>query len=143
VTPYMILYHYLCVKQFFERHQNMAMSFQEGFDRAGEKIRMLQSRLLRRRQSLSVTHFLNYRYHSQKIIMTTFVNRNAASYYRPQQYTAPQQAAPPRPVPDIRDDYERKYAISPQAPSLRSIFRMVYGVDPKQPHVTVSSLWDT
>ena len=34
--------------------------------------------------------------------MTTFVNRNAASYYRPQQYTAPQQAAPPRPVPDIR-----------------------------------------
>ena len=49
--------------------------------------------------------------------MTTFVNRNAASYYRPQQYTAPQQVVPPRPVPDIRDDYERKYAISPQAPS--------------------------
>jgi len=51
--------------------------------------------------------------------MTTFVNRNAASYYRPQQYTTPQQVAPPRPVPDIRDDYERKYVISPQAPSLQ------------------------
>lgn len=54
-----------------------------------------------------------------KITMTTFVNRNAASYYRPQQYTAPQQVVPPRPVPDIRDDYERKYATSPQAPSLQ------------------------
>lgn len=46
--------------------------------------------------------------------MTTFVNRNAASYYRPQQYTAPQpvQVVPPRPAPDIRDDYERWYTES-------------------------------
>ncbi|KXN88779.1 Chromatin structure-remodeling complex subunit RSC9 [Leucoagaricus sp. SymC.cos] len=42
--------------------------------------------------------------------MTTFVNRNAASYYRPQQYTAPQPVQTvQRPAPDIRDDYERWY----------------------------------
>lgn len=55
--------------------------------------------------------------------MATFVNRNAASYYRPQQYTASQQVAPPRPVPDIRDDYERKYAIIPRASSLWKYFQ--------------------
>lgn len=38
--------------------------------------------------------------------MTTYINRNvthaAATYYRQAQYTPP----PPRPVADVRDDYE-------------------------------------
>ncbi|XP_006454086.1 hypothetical protein AGABI2DRAFT_113844 [Agaricus bisporus var. bisporus H97] len=41
--------------------------------------------------------------------MTTFVNRHAASYYRPQQYVAPAAVPVQRPVPDVRDDYERWY----------------------------------
>ncbi|KAJ3568594.1 hypothetical protein NP233_g5615 [Leucocoprinus birnbaumii] len=49
-----------------------------------------------------------------EIKMATFVNRNAASYYRPQQYTTaqPVQVVPPRPAPDTRDDYERWYTES-------------------------------
>ncbi|KAF9454113.1 hypothetical protein P691DRAFT_486934 [Macrolepiota fuliginosa MF-IS2] len=44
--------------------------------------------------------------------MTTFVNRNAASYYRPQPYVPQQPAqAVQRAVPDVRDDYERELYI--------------------------------
>lgn len=48
--------------------------------------------------------------------MTTFVNRHAASYYRPQQYVAPAAVPVQRPVPDVRDDYESE-DVSPLAVS--------------------------